>query len=166
MPVTLTLQQTLTVCRHFESLKMHIKQIRCTKSINYLQKIQQKSKKKSDQADWGQPKGKQSFLPKTNPNPNQVQQNKCPRCGHNFHYGSERCPASNVECHFCHKTGHFSNLCYKCHWQQQQQQQASVNELNNQTIPKSLQVNRHGEKKWMWLIYLVCTIIMTRIMLI
>ena len=43
----------------------------------------------------------------------------------------------------CHKTGHFSNWCYKCH---QQQQQASVNELNNQTIPKSLQGSRHRDK--------------------
>ena len=60
-----------------------------------------------------------------------------------FTYGSERCPASNAECHFCHKTGHLSNLCYK---HQQQQQQASVNELNNQTIPKSLQESRHRDK--------------------
>ena len=51
MPVTLTLQQTLTVCRHFESLKLHIEQIRPTKSVDYLRKRQQKSKKKIDQAD-------------------------------------------------------------------------------------------------------------------
>ena len=70
MPVTLTLQQTLTVCRHFESLKLHIEQIRPTKSVDYLRKRQQKSKKKSGQADQGQPKGKQSFQPKANPNLN------------------------------------------------------------------------------------------------
>ena len=115
VPVTLTPQQTLTVCRHFESLKLHIEQIRPTKSVDYLQKRQQKSKKKSDQADQGQSKGKQSFQPKANPNLNRGQQNKCPRCGCNFHYGGERCPASNAECHFCHKTGYFSNLCNKHH---------------------------------------------------
>ena len=35
-PKTLTLQQCLSVVRHYESLKLYIQQIRPDKSVNYL----------------------------------------------------------------------------------------------------------------------------------
>ena len=42
-PKTLNLQQCLTVCRHYESLKLHIEQIRPGKSVDYLRKCHNKS---------------------------------------------------------------------------------------------------------------------------
>ena len=46
-PRMLSLQQCLTVCRHYESLKLHIQQIRPDKHVEYLKKCHQKSKQKS-----------------------------------------------------------------------------------------------------------------------
>ena len=37
-PQTLSLQQCLTVCRHYESLNLHIQQIRPDKHVEYLKK--------------------------------------------------------------------------------------------------------------------------------
>ena len=43
-PKTLSLQQCITVCRHYESLSLHTQQIRPDKHIEYLRKRHQKSK--------------------------------------------------------------------------------------------------------------------------
>ena len=43
-PKTLSLQQCLTVCRHYESLSLHIQQIRLDNHVEYLKKHHQKSK--------------------------------------------------------------------------------------------------------------------------
>ena len=40
-PKTLSLQQCLSVCRHYESLRLHIQHIRPDKSIDYLKKHHQ-----------------------------------------------------------------------------------------------------------------------------
>ena len=47
MPNTLNLQQCLTVCRHYESLSLHIQQIRsgADKQVEFLHKCHPKSKK-------------------------------------------------------------------------------------------------------------------------
>ena len=46
-PKTLSLQQCLMVCRHYESLNLHIQQIRPDKHVEYLNKCHQKSKQKA-----------------------------------------------------------------------------------------------------------------------
>ena len=46
-PKTLNLQQCLTVCRHYESLKLHIEQIRPGKSVDYLKHIITREKAKA-----------------------------------------------------------------------------------------------------------------------
>ena len=46
-PKTLSLQQCLMVCRHYESLNLHIQQIRPDKHVEYLKKHHQKSKQKA-----------------------------------------------------------------------------------------------------------------------
>ena len=48
-PNTLSLQQCLTVCRHYESLSLHIQQIRSDKQVEFLRKRHQKSKKSVQQ---------------------------------------------------------------------------------------------------------------------
>ena len=35
----------------------------------------------------------------------------CNRRGNESHAGDKNCPANGVECHYCHKRGHFSNVC-------------------------------------------------------
>ena len=42
-PITLTLDQCLSICRHYESLKYHLEMIK-PKSVEYLQKRHNKSK--------------------------------------------------------------------------------------------------------------------------
>ena len=48
-PKTLSLQQCLSVVRHYESLKLHIQQIRPDKSIEYLRQCHSGKKKGSGQ---------------------------------------------------------------------------------------------------------------------
>ena len=43
MPITLTLDQCLSICRHYESLKYHLEMIK-PRSVEYLQKRHNKSK--------------------------------------------------------------------------------------------------------------------------
>ena len=50
MPKTLNLQQCLTVCRHYKSLKLHIEQIRPNKSVDYLKQHHNKKKGQSGQS--------------------------------------------------------------------------------------------------------------------
>ena len=44
MPKTLSLQQCLTVCHHYESLKIHIQQIRPDRHVKFLRKHHPKKK--------------------------------------------------------------------------------------------------------------------------
>ena len=88
MPKTLSLQQCLTVCRHYESLKLHIQQIRPDKHIEYLKKHHQKSKQKSKPI----PGCHDKFLPRRNQNQTDKQSNKT----------SEKCYGSGQECHRSH----------------------------------------------------------------
>ena len=37
---------------------------------------------------------------------------KCSRCGRGRHQAGAKCPASNAECHKCHKRGHFKAQCF------------------------------------------------------
>ena len=37
----------------------------------------------------------------------------CNGCGNESHAGDKTCPANGVECHYCHKRGHFSKVCLK-----------------------------------------------------
>ena len=48
----------------------------------------------------------------------------CDRCGNNNHESNRKCPASGVECHYCHKRGHFSKMCRK---------RQQVNEIHDET---------------------------------
>ena len=41
------------------------------------------------------------------------QEDRCSKCGDTSHIEGFRCPASKHQCKYCHKFGHFSNLCFK-----------------------------------------------------
>ena len=49
-PKTLHLQQCLTVCRHFKSLKLHIEQIQPSKSMDYLKQHHNKKNGQGSQS--------------------------------------------------------------------------------------------------------------------
>lgn len=53
-PKTLNLQQYLTVCHHYESLKLHIKQIRLSKSMDYICQHHNKKKGQSQSSQSNQ----------------------------------------------------------------------------------------------------------------
>ena len=41
------------------------------------------------------------------------QEDRCSKCGDTSHIEGFRCPASRHQCKYCHRFGHFSNLCFK-----------------------------------------------------
>ena len=49
------------------------------------------------------------------------------RCGNESHAGDKKCPANGVECHYCHKRGHFSKVCLK---------RKQVHEVQNHKVGK------------------------------
>ena len=42
-----------------------------------------------------------------------TRQDRCTKCGDSLHREGFRCPASKHQFKICHKSGHFSSLCYK-----------------------------------------------------
>ena len=41
------------------------------------------------------------------------EEDRCSKCGDTSHIEGFRCPASRHQCKYCHKFGHFNNLCFK-----------------------------------------------------
>ena len=118
MPITLTLDQCLAICRHYESLKHHLETIR-PRTVEYLQKRHSKSKGHGH----GQSKNTNNFQQNqgSGPKPGTGQgrgstrgfiprKSGCPSCG-NIHQGST-CPAQNAVCYGCNKKGHFKTMCH------------------------------------------------------
>ena len=143
----LSLQQCLSVVRHYESLKLHIQQIRPDKSVEYLRQCDPSKKKGSGQ-------GTQSSFNVNNQNQrghsqsrsrqgqSQTNQktlltpNQCYGCGQDHHQDKSECPAFGKTCHKCSRINHFVNVCGKIPYRRpfrsksQERQQTSVNELN------------------------------------
>ena len=130
-PKTLTLQQCLSVVRHYESLKLHIQQIR---PVDYLRQCHSSKKKGSGQTQsssfnannqnqrgcsqswsrkgtWNQGQGQtgtQSLSNSTKFLPG----NKCIGCGRNRHADWLReCPAQGKSCNKCGRLHHFESVC-------------------------------------------------------
>ena len=104
-PITLTLDQCLSICRHYESLKYHLETIK-PRSVEYLQKRHNKSKGHGHGGYIPQPTAKPGTgrgrgTPTTG--------NKCQSCG-KIH-GNNGCPAKNSVCFGCNKKGHFKMMC-------------------------------------------------------
>ena len=111
-PKLLSLQQCLTVCRHYESLKLHIQQIRPDKHVEYLKNCHQKSKQKSKP----NPGYHDKSLPRRNQNQADKQLNKtgekCFGCGQECHRSwPKECPAWGQTCRRCNKLNHYEIVC-------------------------------------------------------
>ena len=108
-PITLTLDQCLSICRHYESLKYHLETIK-PRSVEYLQKRHNRSK--------GHGHGHGGNIPQSIAKPGTgrgrgitpTTGNKCPSCGRI--HGDNGCPAKNSVCFGCNKKGHFRTMCY------------------------------------------------------
>ena len=123
MPITLTLDQCLSICRHYESLKYHLEIIK-PRSVEYLQKRYNKSKGHScgrggnlsqSIAKPGTGTGRGRGTPTTG--------SKCPSCGRV--HGDNVCPAKNSVCFGCNKKGYFKMMCYSSRRTQSQSHSSS-----------------------------------------
>ena len=136
-PKTLTLQQCLSVVRHYESLKLHIQQIRLdTRSVDYLRPCHSNKKKGSGQGTqsssfnansnntqrgclhsqsrkgtWNQGQSQTGSQPLSN-STKFLPGNKCIGCGRNRHADDLReCPAQGKSCNKCGRLHHFESVC-------------------------------------------------------
>ena len=155
-PRTLTLQQCLSVVRHYESLKLHIQQIRPdTRSVDYLRWCHSSKKKGSGQGTqssfnannqrgclqswsrkgtWNQGRsqtGSQSLSNQSKFLPG----NKCIGCGRNRHADQLReCPTQGKSSNKCGRLHHFKSVCGMVPTRNNRSQSRppgrSVNELN------------------------------------
>ena len=150
MPNTLSLQQCLTVCRHYESLSLHIQQIRsgADKQVEFLCKHHPKSKKSGPNKL--QQKGQnQKFLqlPLSSQQKSARSQKKCYGCGRELHKDrSKNCPAWGSTCRKCNKLNHWEIGCGQVPKKSSQRRpgdRSMVSEIQNsasisQTIPKQV----------------------------
>ena len=115
-PKTLSLQQCLTICRHYESLKLHIQQIHPSdKYIEFLKKHHPKKKQGPKQGSQMKPNTPtQSNVTQ----PKQTQQNKfvhrkCNVCSHALHKNRAcECPAWGQTCRKCGNLNHYEYVCH------------------------------------------------------
>ena len=120
-PKTLSLQQCLIVCRHYESLRLHIQQIQpgSDKHIEFLCKHHPKSKKPGQNKLNKSQSHDQIRQCQQNQSQSQSQQQrsnkawrKCYGCGHDFHRDCTRgCPAWGSICRKCNKPNHWEVVC-------------------------------------------------------
>ena len=125
IPKTLSLQQCLIVCRHYESLKIHIQQI-WPGSEKYI-KFPKKHHPKGEKTKWNQSQNKLKSRGnrqrvQRNQNQSQTQRtNKLPRkcygCGCDFQRltkdWAKDCPAWGSPCRKHSKPNHWENVCSK-----------------------------------------------------
>ena len=117
-PKTLSLQQCLSVCRHYESLHLHIQHIRPDKSIDYLRKHHQGKKKsgsqssntKQDESE-NQRQRSQSRSHSSQNTQGKLSHSQCFGCGHDKHASRSDCPAMGKVCHKCGCENHFESVC-------------------------------------------------------
>ena len=133
-PKTLSLQECLPVVRHYESLKLHIQQIRPDKSVDYLRHHSSKEKgsghgtqssfnannnntqrghshSQSRKGTWNQSWSQTGSQPLSN-STKFLPGNKCIVCGRNRHADHLReCPAQGKSCNKCGRLHHFESVC-------------------------------------------------------
>ena len=150
MPNTLSLQQCLTICRHYESLSLHIQQIRsgADKQVEFLCKCHPKSKKSGPNKL--QQKGQNQKFPQPPLSSQQKSarsQKKCYGCGRELHKDrSKNCPAWGSTCRKCKKLNHWEIVCGQVPKKSSQRRpgdRSMVSEVRNsasisQTIPKQV----------------------------
>ena len=107
-PKTLSLQQCLTACHHYESLKLHIQQIRPDKHVEFLRRHDPTKRKARKQ--WQSSLNRPQSWSRRNQTGQQtcslqgkmLPSNKCIGCGHDQHNDHKcECPASRQTCRKC-----------------------------------------------------------------
>ena len=103
MPIQMTLEECLLICRHYESLQWHINIVRPTggdiKTMDGLARQCPKSKPRG---------GSNTRRPQQSVHPDKPK-TECTACGTVHQVGE--CPAMSSVCLKCNKQGHFSRLC-------------------------------------------------------
>ena len=110
-PKSLTLSQCLSICIHYESLKLHLDTIK-PKSVEYLQQRHPKPK------GHGRGQRKPNMQPKPGmdvhfANGRKPAKWKCYRCGSDIKHFKNKCPAWKNVCKKCGLKGHYEHLCGK-----------------------------------------------------
>ena len=137
------------VCRHYESLSLHIQQIRSDKQVEFLHKRHPKSKKsgpnKPQQKGQNLQKFPQPPLSSQQKSMSAKSQKKCYGCGRELHKDrSKNCPAWGSTCRKCNKLNHWEIVCGQVPKKSSQRRPSSmVSEVRNstsisQTIPKQV----------------------------
>ena len=166
------MQQCLSVVRHYESLKLHIQEIRPDKSVDYLRQCHSGKKKGSGQTQsssfnannqnqrghsqsqsrkrtWDQGQGQtgsQSLSNSTKFLPG----NKCIGCGRNRHADWLReCPSQGKSCNKCGMLHHFISVCgmvpTRINRSQSRPPGRLVNELNQNNYDSLTSFPRNSE---------------------
>ena len=114
-PNTLNLQQCLTVCRHYESLSLHIQQIRSgsDRQVEFLRKCHPKAKKPGQNKPQQKGQNSQKFPQPSLPSQKVTKsQKKCYGCGRDLHKDrAKNCPAWGSTCRKCNKPNHWEVVC-------------------------------------------------------
>ena len=150
---TLNLQQCLTVCRHYESLSLHIQQIRSgsDRQVQFLRKLHPKTKKSGQNKPQQKGQNPQKFPQSPSSSQQKVtkSQKKCYGCGRDLHKDrAKNCPAWGSTCRKCNKPNHWEIVCSqvprKSSKRRQSGERSVVNEVRNsntsnpQTVPKQV----------------------------
>ena len=122
MPKTLSLQQCLTVCHHYESLKLHIQQIRPDKHVAFLKKCHPAKKIQGPRSsnpvnrDRSQSRRNQTANTQTGQSTQSESRylpyRKCSGCGHDYHRDRAcQCPVWDKTCRKCNRQKHYETAC-------------------------------------------------------
>ena len=151
-PNILNLQQWLTICRHYESLSLHIQQIwsgfGSDKQVEFLQKHHPKIKKPWQNKPQQKGQSLQKFLQTSLPSQKVTKSPKrCYGCGRELHKDrAKNCPAWGLTCRKCNKLNHWEIVCGQVPRKSSKRrpgERSMVSEVRNsasslQTIPKQV----------------------------
>ena len=101
MPIRMTLEECLLICRHNESLQWNINTVRPTGEIKAMDGLKR-------QCPRPRPRSNTRRSPST-VHPDKPK-NGCTACG-TLHQAGE-CPALSTVCFKCNKQGHYAKLCH------------------------------------------------------
>ena len=104
MPIQMTLEECLLICRHDKSLQWHINTARPTGEIRAMDGLARQCPKSKSRDGSNTRRPQQS--PAVHPDRPKTE---CTACG-TLHQVGE-CPATSSVCFKCNKQGHFSKLC-------------------------------------------------------
>ena len=106
MEPDLTLERAKKMVRQREAVYEQQEILKGASDVKSLEEVQ---------TTRGPQKGRGKKMPMAKPKPKvrhtTSQPKNCGRCGKGQHQ-QDQCPARDVECHRCHKKGHYSSLCY------------------------------------------------------